>query len=100
MAEVVDPARHRAEELLVARLERAEGRRIAQVPFADQRGAIAIALEQPGQGEQLEQADQRQVNALLAQQGGQGMRDQAGGQTLGAVQRSQQQPGGPRRARR
>ena len=50
VAEVVHPARHRAEEAAVARAQRAEVRRVAQMPLADQGGAVAGALQQRRQG--------------------------------------------------
>ena len=50
--EVVQASAHRAEEFLVAALERPEVRRVAQVPLADQRGGVArVAQERrPGSG--------------------------------------------------
>ena len=46
VAEVVDAARHRSVEHVVARAQRAEMRRIAQVPLADQCRAPARLLQQ------------------------------------------------------
>src|SRR5687768_6327601 len=46
MREVVDTARHRPEELLVSRAERSERRRVAEVPLADERGAVAAGAQQ------------------------------------------------------
>ncbi len=49
VAEVVHPARHGAKEFFITRLQGAEVGRVAQVPFAHQRGAVAAAPEQRGQ---------------------------------------------------
>ncbi|MCY1370077.1 hypothetical protein D9M69_571520 [compost metagenome] len=53
VGEVVHPAGHDAEKFFVARAQRAEVRRVAQVPFADQRRAVAGLLQQRGQGGDL-----------------------------------------------
>ena len=50
MGEIVHAARHGAEVFLVTRAQRAEVGRVAQMPFADQRGAVARILEQRGYG--------------------------------------------------
>ena len=47
--EVVHPARHGAKELVIARTQRAERGRIAQVPLAHQRRAVARIAQQRGQ---------------------------------------------------
>src|SRR5678815_2548713 len=44
VGEVVDATRHRPEELVVTGAQRPERRRIAEVPLADERGAVAVAL--------------------------------------------------------
>ena len=44
-----EPA-HDAEEFVIAALQRAVARQISEMPFADQRGAIAGAAQQGGQG--------------------------------------------------
>jgi hypothetical protein len=46
MGEIVDAAAHRPKELFVSRSQRTEGRRVAQVPLADQRGAVAGMAQQ------------------------------------------------------
>ena len=53
MGEVIHAARHGAEVLLVARTQRAEVGRVAQMPFAYQCRAVARALEQRGDGGDL-----------------------------------------------
>ena len=56
--EVVDGAAVVAEEEVVAALQRAEGRQVAQVPLAEQRRAVAVLLQQRRQGRMLRrQAD-------------------------------------------
>jgi hypothetical protein len=46
VGEVVDPAGHRPEEGVVTRFQRAEGRRVAQVPLADQRRVVPGLAQQ------------------------------------------------------
>lgn len=48
--EVIHAAAHGAEELFVAAFEGAEMWRVAQMPFADQGGAVACVFQKRGQG--------------------------------------------------
>ena len=66
MGEVVHAAGHGTEELLVARGDRAEGRWVAQMPFADQRRAVALRAQQRGQGGVLGRQAQRGAVAAPA----------------------------------
>jgi hypothetical protein len=50
MIEIVRRASENAEEMVVAALERAEVRQIAEMPFADEGRAVACLLEQRRQG--------------------------------------------------
>ncbi len=66
VGEVVHSTGHRAEEFLVARFQRAEVRRVAQVPFAHEGGAVAGVLQQRGQ----RGVGGRQAQAVVAAGGG------------------------------
>ena len=66
MAEVVDAARHRPEELVVARAQRAERGRIAEVPLAGERRAVAGRLQQRRQRRVLGRQAQRRAASALA----------------------------------
>ena len=89
MGEVIDAAAHRAEELLVAALERAEMRREAEVPLADERGGVARVAQERGQ----RRMSGRQVRECASQ----GARDRL---VCAAAQAVLPAPGREREARR
>ena len=66
VGEVVDAARHRPEERLVARAQRTERGRIAEVPLADQRGPVAGRAQQRRQGRMLGRQTERRAAAAPA----------------------------------
>src|SRR3954464_2556716 len=91
VAEVIDAAAHGPEEFLVAALQRAEVRRKAEVPLADERGRIAGVAQERGQGRMS--GRQPEVWAAAPDAAG----DRLGG---GAAQPVLPAPGGQRKTRR